>query len=57
MWAAGIRLRRRVTVVRRAANKIGAEGAVALAAVLPQMASLATLDLGGTGRCIAALGL
>ena len=34
--------------MRRADNQIGAEGAVALAAVLPQMASLATLDLSST---------
>ena len=41
-------MRRRVTVVRLADNDIGAEGAIAVAAVLPQMASLATLHLGGT---------
>ena len=37
-------------------NEIGAEGAVALAAVLPQMASLTTLDLFGTGAMHGALG-
>jgi hypothetical protein len=46
-----------VTVVRRAGNQIGAEGAVALAAVLPQMASLATLDLGGTSPMHGGVGL
>ncbi len=34
--------------MRLADNGIGAEGAIALAAVLPQMASLTTLHLGGT---------
>ncbi len=64
MWAAGIRVRRRVTIVRLAANNIGAEGAIALAAVLPQMASLATVHLictspmhGGVGRVFVALAI
>ncbi len=43
-------------VARLADNQIGAEGAAALAAALPQMASLTTLDLGGTSTA-AALGL
>jgi hypothetical protein len=50
-------VRRRVTVVRLAGSEIGAEGAIALAAVLPQMASLATLDLGGTSPNHGGVGL
>ncbi len=43
-------------LARLADNGIGASGAVALAAALPQMASLTTLNLGGTSTA-AALGL
>ena len=35
-------------LARLADNQIGDEGAAALAAALPQMASLTTLQLGGT---------
>jgi hypothetical protein len=45
-----------VRLARLAGNKIGDEGVAALAAALPQMASLTTLDLMGTSTP-AALGL
>ncbi len=43
-------------LVRLAGNRIGESGAAALAAALPQMASLTTLYLGSTATA-AALGL
>ena len=43
-------------LARLAANQIGDSGAAALAAALPQMASLTTLNLGSTSTA-AALGL
>jgi hypothetical protein len=45
-----------VRLARLADNQIGDEGAVALAAALPKMASLTTLDLASTSTP-AALGL
>ncbi len=56
MWAAGGRVGGAVRPARLAGSGIGAEGVAALAAALPQMASLTTLDLGGTSTP-AALGL
>jgi hypothetical protein len=56
LWAAGGRVGGAVRLVRLAGNQIGDSGAVALAAALPQMASLTTLNLGGTSTA-AALGL
>ncbi len=45
LWAAGGRVGGAVRLARLADNQIGAEGVVALAAALPKMASLTTLDL------------
>ncbi len=56
LWAAGGRVGGAVRLARLAANQIGASGAAALAAALPQMASLTTLDLRSTSTA-AALGL
>ncbi len=42
-------------LARLAGNEIGDEGAAALAAALPQMASLTTLHLGGTSTPAALL--
>jgi hypothetical protein len=56
LWAAGGRVGGAVRLAWLADNRIGDEGAAALAAALPQMASLTTLDLGGTAMP-AALGL
>ncbi len=42
-------------LARLAANQIGDEGAAALAAALPQMASLTTLDLSSTATPAALL--
>ena len=42
-------------LARLAGNQIGDSGAAALAAALPQMASLTTLDLGGTATPAALL--
>jgi hypothetical protein len=44
-----------VRLARLAANQIGASGAAALAAALPQMASLRTLDLECTATPVALL--
>jgi hypothetical protein len=56
LWAAGGRVGGAVRLARLSANQIGDSGAAALAAALPQMASLMTLDLRGTATA-AALGL
>ncbi len=48
LWAAGGRVGGAVRLARLAANQIGASGAAALAAALPQMASLTTLNLSCT---------
>jgi hypothetical protein len=56
LWAAGGRAGGAVRLARLADNKIGDLGAAALAAKLPQMASLTTLDLRGKSTA-AALGL
>jgi hypothetical protein len=53
LWAAGGRVGGAVRLARLADNQIGDEGAVALAAALPQMASLTTLNLGGTSTPVA----
>ncbi len=45
LWAAGGRVGGAVRLARLADNQIGDEGAAALAAALPQMASLTTLHL------------
>ncbi len=54
MWAVGVRVGGAVRVARLADNQIGDSGMTALAAALPQMPSLTTLDLSGTAmpaRC------
>jgi hypothetical protein len=56
LWASGGRVGRAVRLAWLADNQIGDEGAAALAAALPQMASLTMLDLRGTSTP-AALGL
>ena len=55
LWAAGGRVGGAVRLARLAGNQIGDEGVVALAAALPQMASLTTLDLGSTSTPAALL--
>ncbi len=55
LWAAGGRVGGAVRVVRLADNKVGDEGTAALAAALPQMASLTTLDLICTSTPVALL--
>jgi hypothetical protein len=55
LWAAGGRVGGAVRLGRLAGNRIGDSGAVALAAALPQMASLTTLDLRGTSTPAALL--
>ncbi len=55
LWAAGGRVGGEVRLARLADNQIGASGAAALAAALPQMASLSTLELGGTSTPVALL--
>jgi hypothetical protein len=54
MWAVGVRVGGAVRVARLAGNLIGASGVDALAAALPRMQSLTTLDLAGAAtraRC------
>jgi hypothetical protein len=53
LWAAGGRVGEVVRLARLAGNQIGDEGAAALAAALPQMASLTTLDLTCTSTPVA----
>ncbi len=55
LCSAGGRVGEAVRLGRLAGNEIGDEGATALAAALPQMASLSTLDLGGTSKAAALL--
>jgi hypothetical protein len=51
-WAAGLfRVGAAVRLALLADNQIGASGVTALAAALPQMPSLTTLELGGTATC------
>ncbi len=55
LWAAGGRVGGAVRLARLAGNQIGDEGTAALAAALPQMASLTMLDLRGTSTPAALL--